>query len=508
MCRAGVETEEQFYAHLHQHGQRTPPLSCIVCRQTLSTAVDVEMHAKFHAKSEPLYPCCFCRQNFESQNLIANGMAPGGLQTYVCKQCLHVKHQQLILQSLSLAPPPSLPPPPLPPPPTGLPPRSYQCIKCQLVFATEAEIQAHVATHLRTEGSEHPCHLCPLGAEFDTPLKLQTHLIEHTFAGCPAFTCYLCGAAFTAAANLQRHMFEHGLATRPYDCSRCQLKFFFRAELENHLHCHHREGVDVATAEAPVIVAAPGETTQDASTDVDGDAKIDVDDDAKIDVDDDAKIDVDGDAKVDVDGDEMEESDEVDDDEEELEGEEETSSASSSESTEISLSEAKKAANAVPDEISDVVDRSVKERPVAANGGSGDGKYRCDRCDQSFPCLSNLQGHIRIHTQSTRFTCPTCHKEFALSRNLHIHMRSHSGEKPYECPVCHKRFARKENRKAHLKLHSGVKPFTCDICSKSFSRKCHLREHQRTHADPAITQSRKTKGDQAQPHQPIQKGSA
>jgi len=203
VCRAGVETEEQFYAHLHQHGQRTPPLSCIVCRQTLSTAVDVEMHAKFHAKSEPLYPCCFCRQNFESQNLIANGMAPGGLQTYVCKQCLHVKHQQLILQSLSLAPPPSLPPPPLPPPPTGLPPRSYQCIKCQLVFATEAEIQAHVATHLRTEGSEHPCHLCPLGAEFDTPLKLQTHLIEHTFAGCPAFTCYLCGAAFTAAANLQ-----------------------------------------------------------------------------------------------------------------------------------------------------------------------------------------------------------------------------------------------------------------------------------------------------------------
>lgn len=34
-------------------------------------------------------------------------------------------------------------------------------------------------------------------------------------------------------------MLEHGLAARPYDCSHCGLRFFFRAELDNHTLGHH-----------------------------------------------------------------------------------------------------------------------------------------------------------------------------------------------------------------------------------------------------------------------------
>lgn len=33
-------------------------------------------------------------------------------------------------------------------------------------------------------------------------------------------------------------MLEHGLAARPYDCPRCSLRFFFRAELDNHSYTH------------------------------------------------------------------------------------------------------------------------------------------------------------------------------------------------------------------------------------------------------------------------------
>jgi hypothetical protein len=36
-------------------------------------------------------------------------------------------------------------------------------------------------------------------------------------------------------------MLEHGLAARPYDCSRCSLRFFFRAELDNHSYSHLEE---------------------------------------------------------------------------------------------------------------------------------------------------------------------------------------------------------------------------------------------------------------------------
>lgn len=97
----------------------------------------------------------------------------------------------------------------------------------------------HVATHMLTEGSSHECHLCR--RLLTTPLKLQTHLIEHTFAGCGSFTCYLCSAVFTAAQGLHQHMLEHGLDARPYDCSRCSQRFFFRAELDNHSYSHDEE---------------------------------------------------------------------------------------------------------------------------------------------------------------------------------------------------------------------------------------------------------------------------
>ncbi|KAI9564409.1 zinc finger protein [Daphnia sinensis] len=468
-CRVPLPTEEAYYAHLQAppHGpSATPPLTCLVCRQTLNLPLEVGLHARFHTagrsagppQPEPsLYPCSFCHRHLESANLIANGMALNGQQTYICKDCLHAHNQMMVHQQTALFP--------LPQPP----PRSYQCIKCQEIFATEAEIQSHVASHLVSEGCLHPCRLC--ARQFDTPLKLQAHLIEHTFAGCPAFACYLCGCLFTAAVNLQRHMFDqHGGAVglRPYDCSRCHLKFFFRAELENHLLSHNEpQPADGSTQH-------PSAMEQDKPTDVPEESR----------------------------SFNEEEEEELNDEDDNI------SVTSSSHASEITLSDAQKAANAIPEEISE--ERNGKDSEMSDSSDSSSlfssacsssssvtrkdqpessatSPFRCDRCDQSFPCLSNLQGHVRIHTQSRRFTCPeaSCGKEFALRRNLHIHMRSHTGDRPYSCPMCPKRFARKENRKAHLKLHSGVKPFSCSICSKTFARKSHLSEHGRTHSSAA-----------------------
>ena len=472
-CRIPLPTEQAYYAHLQAppHGPSvTPPLTCLVCRQTLNLPLEVGLHARFHttprpagpAQPEPsLYPCSFCQRHLESANLIANGMALNGQQTYICKDCLHAHNQMMVHQQSTLFP--ALPQPT---------PRSYLCIKCQEIFATEAEIQSHVASHLVSEGCLHPCRLC--ARQFDTPLKLQAHLIEHTFAGCPAFACYLCGCLFTAAVNLQRHMFEqHGGAAglRPYDCSRCHLKFFFRAELDNHLLSHTQSQPVTESTERPSQLEEEQKPVEDS-----------------------------------------EESRSVDEEEEMNDEDDNISVTSSSHASEITLSDAQKAANAVPEEISE--ERNNKDSEMSDSSdtsslfsstsstssavartelpeSSTTSPFRCDRCDQSFPCLSNLQGHVRIHTQSRRFTCPeaSCGKEFALRRNLHIHMRSHTGDRPYSCPMCPKRFARKENRKAHLKLHSGVKPFSCPICSKTFARKSHLSEHGRTHSSAPDTLS-------------------
>ncbi len=55
----------------------------------------------------------------------------------------------------------------------------FQCIKCQQSFGTEYEIQVHVASHVMQEGNVHECKIC--SSIFDSPAKLQAHLIEHTF---------------------------------------------------------------------------------------------------------------------------------------------------------------------------------------------------------------------------------------------------------------------------------------------------------------------------------------
>ncbi|GAB6028794.1 hypothetical protein CHUAL_004607 [Chamberlinius hualienensis] len=253
-CKVNLKSEDQYYSHLQQHNSQGLPLPCVVCRQTLMSEIEVQMHVKFHLKNaEPLYSCCVCRKQLEMINLIGQ---TGGL--YVCKECFHRNSPQLRItghltqtdvenvidnqlesneqlrcmecavkfETLS----------DLEKHKRSVHKKTYQCIKCQMSFENESEIQLHVTSHMLHEGTDHECRLC--SRVFDSPAKLQCHLIEHTFEGCSSFSCYMCSAIFTNASLLQQHMLEHGFDSRPYDCSHCHQRFFFRAELENHLFSH------------------------------------------------------------------------------------------------------------------------------------------------------------------------------------------------------------------------------------------------------------------------------
>ncbi|XP_052404051.1 zinc finger protein 521 isoform X1 [Carassius gibelio] len=112
--------------------------------------------------------------------------------------------------------------------------KTYQCIKCQMVFYSKWDIQVHVANHMLEEGLIHECKLC--SQTFDSPAKLQCHLIEHSFEGMGGiFKCPVCFTVFVQACKLQQHIFTaHGQEDKIYDCSRCPLKFFFQTELQNH----------------------------------------------------------------------------------------------------------------------------------------------------------------------------------------------------------------------------------------------------------------------------------
>uniref|UniRef100_A0A672H721 Zinc finger protein 521 n=1 Tax=Salarias fasciatus TaxID=181472 RepID=A0A672H721_SALFA len=82
------------------------------------------------------------------------------------------------------------------------------------------------------EGLNHECKLC--SQSFDSPAKLQCHLIEHSFEGMGGtFKCPVCFTVFVQANKLQQHIFSaHGQEDKIYDCSQCPQKFFFQTELQ------------------------------------------------------------------------------------------------------------------------------------------------------------------------------------------------------------------------------------------------------------------------------------
>lgn len=177
-CRSRLPSEEAFLSHMARHHPALPA-PCVICRQTLASEAEARLHARFHLRpNEDEQRCAIC--------LRALSESEAGEGARACTAC-YARHAA-----------------PRPPPP-----------------------------------SDHDCRLCR--RTLGSPTRLQAHLIEHTFAGIGAFTCYLCSAMFTSAAGLQRHLPEHAAAPRPYDCGRCGLKFFFRAELDNHAFVHLEE---------------------------------------------------------------------------------------------------------------------------------------------------------------------------------------------------------------------------------------------------------------------------
>lgn len=96
---------------------------------------------------------------------------------------------------------------------------------------------------------EHRCNICKTFVI--SALKLQEHLIEHSFKGCEerGYSCYICSSVFTIPAGLQSHMAEHGNGAKPYDCNLCTEKYFFRAELENHMFEHDNGRIKVASSD-------------------------------------------------------------------------------------------------------------------------------------------------------------------------------------------------------------------------------------------------------------------
>ncbi|XP_053677117.1 zinc finger protein 423 homolog [Anopheles nili] len=220
------------------------PQQCICCRQTLNSEFEISLHAKFHTKSpdtnertcalclEPLptHPesvtkiCdpCLKRHNFPSKLLSMNFLKPAGSSgtTPGAGPHGHIGSTGSGEGRIAGPPPPAAPP---------------------IAGSTGHHHHEQLGGGTRDSGTPvFQCNLCK--KPLPTGQRLQEHLIDHTFAGCEerGYVCYLCSAVFTSSAGLQAHLpvAHASAAAKPYDCERCGMAYFFRAELEHHLIDH------------------------------------------------------------------------------------------------------------------------------------------------------------------------------------------------------------------------------------------------------------------------------
>lgn len=144
--------------------------------------------------------------------------------------------------------------------------------------------------------------------------------------------------------------------------------------------------------------------------------------------------------------------------------------------------------------------------------------FRCQMCHQSFTQKASLQKHLRksvcvrkaendadvsslldessqepaAKRELQNLSCIYCDRNFLKPSDLQRHIRTHTNERIFNCGFlgCNKSFKLKNTLERHSTTHDD-KSFTCHICSSTYTSAKILRNHMRVHSTRHVFTTRR-----------------
>ncbi|XP_075966059.1 transcriptional repressor CTCF-like isoform X1 [Anarhichas minor] len=109
--------------------------------------------------------------------------------------------------------------------------------------------------------------------------------------------------------------------------------------------------------------------------------------------------------------------------------------------------------------------------------------HKCHLCGRAFRTVTLLRNHLNTHTGTRPHKCQDCDMAFVTSGELVRHRRyKHTHEKPFKCSMCDYCSVEVSKLKRHIRSHTGERPFQCSLCSYASRDTYKLKRHMRTHS--------------------------
>ena len=103
---------------------------------------------------------------------------------------------------------------------------------------------------------------------------------------------------------------------------------------------------------------------------------------------------------------------------------------------------------------------------------------KCDICEQTFPDISKLMEHRKLHFDYDCF-CTRCWQGFFDSLELETHIQTNCRYKEalYKCDICGKKYTKLHAINKHIDTHPIHAPHVCRMCGRGFDTEKELKNH-------------------------------